>query len=398
MNTVPFSIIRALLGSILLFILLIPVTGCQDKAATPIKKGRQAVPVTIVEATRKTVPYKLQAVGNVEPMASVDVQSQVGGQIIEQKISDGQYVKEGDVLFRLDPRPFEMVILESRAKLDRDRAMYNKAKEDLRRYSTLKQKDVVAQEQYDDTYSQLKSLEGTIALNQATLERSQLDLEFATIRASISGRVGNVLLHKGNVIKANDDRILCVINQIQPIYVSFALPERYLAEVITRQKASPLPVEVQFGGNGESPPRILRGRLAAIDNAVDTTTGTIRLRALFANTQSLLWPGLFLRTSLVLRTLENALFVPSAAVLDGLNGPYVYVVGQGNKVQPRNVKTGLLIDGFTVIDEGLETGEKVVLDGHLRLAPGIEVSIKSLDVPGEPDQKSDTAGVKGEQQ
>lgn len=370
------------------FVLALVAAGCTQQEASHKRQTERPVPVTVVEAIQETLPFRLYAFGNVEPVATVDVKAQVGGLIVEQFVMDGQDVREGDLLFRIDPRPYELNIRESRAKLERDRAQLNKATEDLRRYTALKQKDVVAQEKYEDTYAQLKSLEATIALNEAILERSRLDLEYADIRASISGRVGNVLLHKGNVVKANDDRTLCVINQLRPIYVSFSLAERHLVEILTKQRESPLRVEAHLQrGAPDIPPVVLNGIVAAVDNEVDTTTGTIRLRALFDNHEGLLWPGQFVRTALLLRVLENAVLVPTETVLDGLHGPYVYVVDENNRTQVRNVIPGPVIEDRSVLEQGLASGERVVLDGHLRLAPGVVVEIGSLG-----DSKSEQSG------
>ncbi len=381
------ALIKALL--LLAITMALACTGCTQQEAPQTRQAERPVPVTMVQAVQETLPFRLHAVGNVEPVSAVDVKSQVGGLIVEQFVVDGQDVLEGDRLFRIDPRPFELSIRESQAKLERDRALLNKAKDDLRRYTALQQKDVVSVEKYEDTFAQLKTLEGTIALNEAILERSRLDLEYADIRASISGRVGSVLLHKGNVVKANDDRTLCVINQIRPIYVSFSLPERYLVEVLSRQREHPLRVEVHLGlDTPGAAPVVLHGEVAAVDNAVDTTTGTIRLSALFANEEGLLWPGQFVRVTLILRILENVVLVPTQAVLDGLHGPYLYVIGEGNRVEARNVTTGTIIDGRSMLEQGVAAGERVVLDGHLRLAPGVLVEIKPLSATA-PDKGSE---------
>ncbi len=371
------TIFRPLLPALCALLVLSSCGGGGSDAAP--KPARRPVPVTVTEVTRQTLPLVLQAAGNVEPLATVVVQSQVGGQIVEQYIQDGQYVQAGDPLFQIDPRPFELSIRESQAKLDRDKALLVKATDDLRRYATLKQKDVVAQGQYDETYSHMKSLEGTIALNEAILERARLDLEYATLRAAISGRVGSVLLHKGNVVKANDDRKLCVINQIEPIYVSFSLPEKYLGEILATQQHGALPVTVQ--PSGDAAPTVT-GELAAIDNTVDTTTGTVRLRALFGNGEQRLWPGQFVRVSLALRTLENAVVVPTPATLDGLNGPYVYVLQPDNTVAVRTFTPGALLEGVTEVQAGLEPGERVVLDGQVRLAPGVAVEVRDATGSG----------------
>jgi multidrug efflux system membrane fusion protein len=290
-------------------------------------------------------------------------------------------VEKGDLLFRIDPRSFDLAVLEAEAELNRDRAQLVKARENLRRYSKLRDMNVVAQEQYDDTFAEATSLENTIRLKEAALARARLDREYAAITAPIPGRVGIVKVNEGNVIKANDDRTLCVINQIRPINVAFSLPERYLGEVMERLAAGPMPVEVMPSGAQSTP---VVARLAAVDNAVDTATGTIRLLATYDNEDNRLWPGQFARVDLTLRTLKGALMLPTRAVMQGLKGPYVYVVAPdggdpaGGTVQPREVATTHIVGERTVVTEGLKEGELVVLDGHVALAPGVLVEIKEV--------------------
>ncbi|MFP5259184.1 MAG: efflux RND transporter periplasmic adaptor subunit [Acidobacteriota bacterium] len=340
------------------------------------KAGRDArpVPVVAVPARGATVPVVVKAVGNVEPLASVAVKPQVGGAIVAQLVKDGATVAKGDPLFRIDPRPFELAIRESQAKLERDKALLTKAEEDLKRYVTLKAKDVVAQEQYDQTYAAAKTLEGTIKLNQASLDRSKLDLEYADVRAPIAGRVGAVLLTTGNVVKANE-ATACVINQISPIFISFSIPERYLPAVMARQKKGRLEITASAPGDVETEP--VRAAIASVDNAVDAKTGTIRLKALAENADHRLWPGQFVRVGLTIATLENAVTIPTQAVLDGVAGPYVYVVAGDGTVDARMITPGPIVDADTVVEKGLAPGEMVVTDGQVRLAPGIKAEIKS---------------------
>ncbi|MHC1711871.1 MAG: efflux RND transporter periplasmic adaptor subunit [Solidesulfovibrio sp.] len=341
------------------------------------KNGREArpAPVVAVAAKAATLPLTVKAVGNVEPMATVAIKPQVGGEIAAQYVKDGADVTKGDLLFRIDPRAFELAIREAQAKLDRDKALLVKADGDLKRSMLLKAKDVVAQEQYDQAYSQAKTLEGTISLDQASLDRARLDLEYASVRAPISGRVGTVQLTAGNVLKANDDRTMCVINQINPIFISFSVPERYLPAIMARHKEGPL--EVMASPDGEQSREPLKARLASVDNAVDSKTGSIRLKAVSENTDHRLWPGQFVRVSLVLSTLRDAVVIPTQAVMDGLKGPYVYVIGQGGVAEARQITPGPIIDAETVVEKGLAAGEQVVVDGQVRLAPGAKAEIKA---------------------
>jgi multidrug efflux system membrane fusion protein len=363
-------------------------SGGEQKAAGPVARP---APVVAVPARAADVPVVVKAVGNVEPMATVAVKPQVGGAITTQLVKDGARVQKGDLLFRIDPRPFELVIRESQAKLERDKALLTKADEDLKRYVTLKAKDVVAQEQYDQTFAAAKTLEGTIKLNQATLDRARLDLEYADVRAPISGRVGTVLLTAGNVVKANE-AVACVINQISPIFISFSIPERYLPAVMARQKKGPMEITASAPGDIESEP--ILAPIASVDNAVDTKTGTIRLKAMAENADHRLWPGQFVRVGLTIAVLDNAVVIPTQALLDGIAGPYVYVIGNDGKAEARRVTPGPIVDGDTVVEKGLVAGEMVVTDGQVRLAPGTKAEIKGAAGTGDKPAQTTAGGDK----
>ena len=359
--------------------------------------GKQAgterpAPVTVALAVTRTVPVVVQAVGNVEPMATVAVKPRVDGAIVDQIVRDGAVVAKGETLFRIDPRPFDLAIRESQAKLDRDKALLDKANGDLKRYSTLKSQDVVAQEQYDQTFSQAKTLEGTIRLDQATLDRARLDLEYADIRAPIAGRVGTVQLTVGNVLKANDDRTMCVINQVSPIFIAFSVPERYLPALQARQKEGPVPVTAAPAGEDGREP--ITAALASVDNAVDVKTGAIRLKAISENADHRLWPGQFVRVGLTLSTRKDAVLVPTQAVLDGLKGPYVYVIGPDNLAEARQITPGPIVDDATVVEKGIVPGERVVVDGQVRLAPGSKAEVKAAAGAPTDTPRAEAGGAK----
>lgn len=374
---------RGLLG----LLLACAAWSCGGEADKAAPRAARPVPVAAATAVKKTVPVTIQAVGNVQSMASVAVKTQVGGLIMEQYVADGQDVAEGDRLFLIDPRPFELALIEAEGKIERDYALLQKAEEDLERYARLKEKDVIAKESYDHTLAQARTLRGTIKVSEAERDRAKLDLEYAHVRSPITGRVGSILLHKGNVIKANDDRTLLVINRIRPIYVSFSVPERHLPEIMARMKTGEVRVTVRADGEATTE----TGVLAALDNTVDTTTGAIRLKATFPNDGASLWPGQFVRVTLSLDT-RQGVAVPTPAVQEGLRGPYLYVVKPDNTVEPRDIKVYGIVAGETVIDDGVADGEVVVTDGQLRLTPGAAVEVK-----GAPDaaKAGETPGKEG---
>lgn len=370
------SNIHGLVASFLLLVCpFLLLAGCSDNRGAGEGKKR-AVPVLVAPVVQEPTSLVITAVGNVQPQATVAIKTQVGGTITEQFVQDGQSVQQGDLLFRLDPRPFELAIRESQARLERNRILYAKATKDLARYSRLNEINAVAQEQYDKTFADAKSLESDIQLNTAALERAQLDLTYTYINAPISGNVGMVEINKGNVVKANDDRTLCVINQLEPISVSFALPEKYLGAIMEMQQAGDIAVQI-FPSAEDTSVQPLAGVVSAMDNSVDITTGTIKLRARYDNTDHRLWPGQFVRVGLVLREMPDALLVPTGAIMDGISGSYVYVVTPDNVAEVRQVKVDFLSGDNSVIASGLAAGERVVLDGQVRLTEGVSVEVRS---------------------
>lgn len=348
------------------------LAGCSDDKKKQAQ-ARRPVPVSAAKAESGSIPVQITAVGNVEPYRSVALRSQVGGLIVEQRVRDGQEVEAGDVLFVLDPRPFQAALKEAQGKLERDQALLKKAEDDFTRYTGLKQKDVVSQQQFDQSQTDAKSLRASIKLSEAQSEQARLQLEYSVMKAPFAGRVGGVLVSLGNVIKANDDRNLLVINQIQPVYVSFSVPEQYLPDVASRMGKAPLSVAVTLG---EGAPEQERGELAAVDNTVDRATGTIRLKALFKNTDKRLWPGQFAKVALNLDNRDNVITVPGAAVQQGLQGSFVYVVNAQNQAEFRIVETGGNVGEKIIITKGVSPGESVVTDGHVRLAPNSLVEVK----------------------
>ena len=340
-----------------------------DDAKKP--SGKRAVPVTLTQAKQGTIARTLEAVGNVQPDATVAVKPQVGGQILEALVKSGQDVKKGQILFRLDPRPFEATVNEARAKVLRDQVLLKKAEEDKERFFRLVKQDAISREQYDQAVTNADSQRAVMVQDEAALASARLQLEYATIRAPMSGRVGEVLVDAGNVVKANDDRALLVINTLSPAKISFAVPERNLAAVREEMKRSAIVVEAS--PEGDTRPAS-KGTLVSFDNAVDKTTGTIKMEAQFPNTDLRLWPGQFTRIRVNLSEVQNAVLIPSLAVLEGVAGPYVYVVKSDKTVEVRLVAVARMPEGMVMVEKGLAPGETVVLDGQLNLAPGVLIT------------------------
>ncbi len=333
-----------------------------------------AVPVTVAVAVRKSVPIVLPEIGNVQAYSTVSVKSRVDGQIFEVGFKDGQTVHKGDLLFAIDPRTFDAAVRQAEANLARDKAQLEGAQLDLTRYSQLAKSGFAAQQKYEESKTAVDSLEATAKADQAALETARLSQSYATIRAPIDGRTGSILIHAGNLVKANDTNPLVVINQVHPIYVSFAVPEQYLPEITRRMSQSALSVEARIADDNEPP---ATGQLSFVNNAVDTTTGTIMLKATFANEDERLVPGAFVRVRLVLKSLDNAVVVPTPAIQNGQDGSYVYVVKSDATVEKRTV-TGLTeIGDETAVESGINEGDRVVTDGQLRLRPGVRITPKT---------------------
>jgi multidrug efflux system membrane fusion protein len=339
----------------------------------PAAKGPAAVPVAVVAAVQQSVPVRLQAIGNVEPYASVAVKSRVDGQILEVQFREGQEVKKGVILFRIDPRPFEAAARQAEAQALRDAASRDQAASQERRYQELLEKNFVSKDAYAQYRTNAQTAQATAKATEAALENAKLNLEYTVIRSPIDGYVGRALLQAGNMVKANDTISLVVINQVKPVYVSFAIPEQQLATVRDLMRKGSLTVEVAAPGSDKT---VATGRIAFLDNAVDQTTGTIKVRAMFDNGDAALWPGQFYTVNVKLYDEANAIVVPSRALQTGPDGQFVYVVKADMTAELRKVVVARTEGDVAVLAEGkLAKGERVVVRGALRLAPGIKVNI-----------------------
>jgi membrane fusion protein, multidrug efflux system len=330
-----------------------------------------SAPVTVSAAIKKDVPVILKAIGTVEPHNTVSVRARVAGEITRIAFKEGQDVSQGDLLFTMDPRPYQAALEGALADLDRDNARLKSAKEDVRRYAELVKKDYVTSQAYDQTIANADALKATVAADQAAVQSARVNLDYCTVRAPITGRTGNLLVKLGNVIKAEDQPVI-TINQIMPINVSFSVPEEYLAAIRRYAADGTLDVEAAFPDQKEPN---FKGELSFINNTVDGSTGTILLKATFPNSDKTLWPGQFVNVTLRLVASRSAVVVPSQAVQRGQQGEYVFVVKADMSVESRTVQLGQRFDGETVIRKGLEAGERVVTDGQLRLFPGAKVAL-----------------------
>jgi multidrug efflux system membrane fusion protein len=348
-------------------------TDASDKGKDKAKKGGAGgpVPVSLAIVAQKSVPVRLQAIGNVEAFSSVALKARVDGQILEVTSREGQEVKKGDVLFRIDPRPFEAALRQAEANALRDSAARDQARSQDRRYQELLDKNFVSKEAYAQIRTNAQTAEATAKASQAAMENARLNLEYCTIRSPIEGYVGKVLLQTGNLVKANDTAALVVINQVRPVYTNFAVPEQNLGLIRKYMGQGPLAVEVAAP---KSDSTLAQGTLVFIDNAVDATTGTIRMRAQFDNKDLALWPGQFVNVSLRLYEEDKALVVPSRALQTGPVGQFVYVV-KDDVATVRKVSVSRSDGDLSVIAEGLAVGDQVVVRGALRLSQGAKVTV-----------------------
>src|SRR6476619_2879977 len=364
--------------NILLYIssaaLLLIAVGFGNKDAVQAAKPQPAgAPVRIATVASRTMPVEVQALGSVEAISTVSIKAQSSGQLMRVHFKEGDFVKKGQLLFTIDRAPFEAALRQAEGTLAKDEAQALNAKIDAERYQGLGGQGIVSKQQVDAAGAAANAMAATVAADKAAVETAKINLEYTSIYSPINGRTGSVGVKEGNLVKANDVPILVTINQIEPIYVSFAIPEQQLAELKQYSNTKSLKVDAAPQGNTQH----FQGRLTFIDNSVDLTTGTIKLKATFDNAAHVLWPGQFADVKLTLKSQPNAVVVPTAALQTSQNGTYVYVINQDLTAQPQPVKVGWNVGEDTVIASGLQPGQRVVTDGQLRLTPGAKVDIKS---------------------
>ncbi len=340
--------------------------------------GLPAAPVVAVEAATANVPVTLSAIGTVQAFSSVSLKSQIDGQIMRVHFTEGQTVRKGDLLFSLDPRPFEAALRQAEANLAKDRALLDKARADLARVQELARKDFATQSRFDEMKANVAALQATIAAGQAQVDAAKLRLEYTEIVAPIEGRAGSILINVGNLVKANDVGALVIINQTKPIHFQFSVPESHLGEIGRRMAAGK--VAVRGAVPNETRPAA-EGMLTFVNNTVDVATGTIQLKATYANGDERFTPGQFVNISVELANLPNAVVIPAAAVQVGQQGQFVFRVKADNTVEVQAIQTGVAFGRLVVVARGLEAGDRVVTEGQLRLRPGSRVNVRDPASP-----------------
>lgn len=370
----PRGLLALCLVGFLSFVLAL--SGCSKTASGQAESAdarkKIVVPVTVGTAEEKSVPVRLKAIGKVQAYSTVAIKAQVEGELMGVHFTEGQEVKRDAPLFTIDPRPFEAQVKQAEANLAKDKFQMENARRQSDRYGSVVEKGYVSKEVHDQVVTNAMALEAGVKADEAALDSARLNLKYCYISSPIDGVTGELKLHQGNLVKANDDTIsMVIINQTSPIYVSFAVPEQNLSELKRRMASGKLTVRVTIPGDEGRP---VRGELCFLDNSVDPTTGTIQLKACFPNKDKVLWPGQYVNVVLKLGTEAGVVVVPSQAVQVGQQGHYAFVVKpDGLTVEYRPVVVGRELDGELVIEKGITVGERVVTDGQMRLAEGTQV-------------------------
>lgn len=361
---------------VLLFLLLL-LAACSTEQEKKTKGGRTkpAVPVKTAISTTQTIPMEIAAIGHVEALDTVEIRSQAAGLLHKVHFQEGQEVQEGDLLFTIDPRPFAADLTKAQALLAKERADLENARRDLARYQPAAAKGLVSQEQADQARTRVATLNATIQADQAAVEIAELALGYCSIRAPFSGQTGEILSDQGNLIKANADSPMVTINRIDPILISFTLPGHHLPAIKKYRQQQDLMVLARSMDDQTA----VSGKLVFIDNTVDPTTGVIRIKAEFANANHRLWPGQLINVRIHLTDQPDCVVVPSQAIQMGQQGPYLFVVKADQRTEYRLVTPGMRYQQNTVVEQGLKSGEKVVIDGQMLIDEGAKVVERGQD-------------------
>jgi membrane fusion protein, multidrug efflux system len=339
-------------------------------------RGEATVPVTVATVVQKSMPIEIRVIGGVEAYSVVSVHAQVTGQLTAVNFKEGDDVSKDQVLFTLDRRPLEATLMQAQANLQRDVAQAANARVVAQRYTDLAKQGIATTEQLETSRTSAAALEATVEADRAAVESAKVQLQYATIASPIAGRTGALMVHEGNLVRAADTTPLVVINQVAPIYVAFSIPESRLPELKRYMAQGTLAVDAR-PPNDETGPS--HGHITFVDNSVDQTTGTIKIKATFGNEDRRLWPGQFVNVAVALTKDPSAVVVPTAAVQVGQQGQYAYVVKADHSIEYRAVVVERTAGLETVIKSGLKPAETVVTDGHLRIVAGSRVSIKGDD-------------------
>jgi len=376
---------------LLITVAMASLTACgkKDQAQAANASARPAAPVVVAVAEQRDVPVQLSAIGNVESYQTVQIRSQVNGQIQSIFFKEGQDVHKGQLLFQLDKKPFQADLEKAQGMLQHDEAQAANSRLQAERYNVLEMQGVASKEQADQVRAQAKADASAVYADRAAVDAAKVQLQYTDIKAPIDARTGALLMNVGNLVKANDTPFLVQLNQVTPIYATFSIPENQL-DAVRKFAAGNLKVLAFPKGQNTNP---AEGKLTFIDNGVDMQTGTVKLKATFANKDRRLWPGQYVDVVLNLSTRKQAVLVPTKAIQTGQQGQYVYVVTPQSTAESRNVETSGTYQNSTVIAGGVSAGEKVVVDGQLRVAPNAKVLVQST-VPTTPPGGSENATAK----
>ncbi len=346
-------------------------SGCTKQQAAP--QPRAAIPVVVGTVKIKAMPVEVIAIGHVEPVSTVSIEAQVPGQLLDVHFKEGDFVRKGQLLLTLDPRPYEAALSQAKAALARDKATAVNNRLQAQRYAKLLAEGIVPASQVESYTSTADASDAVVNADEAAIKTAELNLEYCTIYSPLDGRTGALMLKPGNLVKVADVPII-VINQVNPIYVNFGIPQQFWPEIKKYMAQGTLRVKATVPKDSGAAEE---GSVAFVDNAIDPSTGNIHLRAAFTNSQNRLWPGLYVNIVLTLSEQAGAIVVPAQAVLQGNMGSFVYVVRPDKRVEPRTIVPIRTIQGETVIEKGLQSGEMIVTDGQARLEPNARVEIKS---------------------
>ena len=364
--------LRALTSAIFtLGLAVAALAGCSTQKAQSAPPA--AVPVTVATVEQKTVPLTVRAIGQVEAYSTVEVKSHIAGQLMAVHFAEGQDVKKGQLLFTIDRRPLEAALQQAQANLAKSEAELAQAQTNTARYAKLMQEGVIARERYEQEQVNMEALRATVGASRATVENAKVQFGYTQIYAPIEGRTGSLQVHAGNVVKA-DEVSLVVINQVRPIYARFTLPEPLLPQLKAAMAKGRLKVEALVP---KTDVPASTGYVSFVDNAVNRDTGTIAVKGEFVNADNRLWPGQFVDVTTTLAERPNAILVPTAAIQTGQQGQFVFVIKNDMTAETRPVKIGPVVAGDTIIEQGVQPGERVVTDGQLRLVPGSKVEFKA---------------------